>query len=354
MGAQASLEIHSMVVVATSGLAFRIDAGARLSTSLVQLQATGSATSPISCAQLGMAMSMHGLICDQLSADESGTVSIGGPIFISTSGIGFGMSPKYMGDDINAFKIAVYTAEEGLYALQMTDDSTPSPVALAIGSAMRVSITGDESLPAWVFTGTGSAFSVALYGHLSLRYVTLSSDGSSLPLTVETGGSATVMGVVFRSSVGDITAVSVADGGSLTVGESQLVGGVSYPFPCDGTLPDCATTHAGLVTVEGPSAIHTTGPLVCDVDTGECLVDLCFEGRCKHGGICSEMSCHCVDGWRGEECTEAPDPMDCKATYLCGSNYCQQHCGRNSCCGGHVTCDPNGNSKRCGGACPHC
>ena len=80
-------------------------------------------------------------------------------------------------------------------------------------------------------------------------------------------------GVVFRSSVGDITAISVADGGSLTVGESQLVGadGSSSPFPCDGTLPDCAGAHDGSVVVNGPVAITLASPLVCNVGTGECL-----------------------------------------------------------------------------------
>eukprot|EP01051_Picozoa_sp_SAG22_P003849 SAG22_NODE_194_length_15610_cov_1280.270776_3_plen_148_part_00 len=46
--------------------------------------------------------------------------------------------------------------------------------------------------------------------------------------------------------------VSVAEGGSFTVGESQLVGadGGSDPFPCDGKLPTCAGAHDGSVVVE--------------------------------------------------------------------------------------------------------
>jgi hypothetical protein len=129
VGAQASLDIRSMAVAATSGLAFRIDAGAALVTSAVELQAAGSASTPISCRQLGMAMGMDGLTCDQVSQDGSGAVSVRGPIFISTSGIGFGMgSTKYMGDDVNAFREAVSTAQAGLYTLQMTDDTAPSQV----------------------------------------------------------------------------------------------------------------------------------------------------------------------------------------------------------------------------------
>eukprot|EP01051_Picozoa_sp_SAG22_P024620 SAG22_NODE_6906_length_796_cov_1.639885_1_plen_242_part_01 len=92
-------------------------------------------------------------------------------------------------------------------------------------------------------------------------------------MAIESGGAATVTATTFRSSDGDITAVSVAEGGSFTVGESQLVGadGSADPFPCDGTLPDCAGEHTGSVVVEGPSAVNMAAPLVCDVETGECL-----------------------------------------------------------------------------------
>eukprot|EP01052_Picozoa_sp_SAG31_P005162 SAG31_NODE_223_length_19859_cov_14.949899_9_plen_1578_part_00 len=101
----------------------------------------------------------------------------------------------------------------------------------------------------------------------------LQSDGSSVPLTIESGGMATVSGTTFRSTAGDITVVSVAEGGSLTVGGSQLVGAdeSANPFPCDGTLPDCAGQHDGPVVVEGRAAVNMAAPLVCDVETGECL-----------------------------------------------------------------------------------
>eukprot|EP01046_Picozoa_sp_COSAG06_P002710 COSAG06_NODE_98_length_24155_cov_29.681784_17_plen_151_part_00 len=125
---------------------------------------------------------------------------------------------------------------------------------------------------------------------LSVSQCELQSDGSSVPLTVESGGSATVTGVVFHSSAGDITAVSVSDGGSMTVGESQLVGadGSSDPFPCDGTLPDCVSAHAGpgAVDVAGPASITLASPLVCDVGTGECLSDACL----ARGDVCAVVT----------------------------------------------------------------
>ena len=58
---------------------------------------------------------------------------------------------------------------------------------------------------------------------LSASQCEMRSDGTTVPLAVESGGSVTLTGVVFRSTAGDITAVSVSDGGNLTVGESQLI-----------------------------------------------------------------------------------------------------------------------------------
>jgi hypothetical protein len=109
-----------------------------------------------------------------------------------------------------------------------------------------------------------------------------------VPLTVESGGAATVTATTFRSTAGDITAVSVAEGARMTVGGSRLVkvAGSADPFPCTGVLPDCAGEHAGSVVVEGPSAINMAAPLVCDAETGECVSDLCFVVDCGEHGTC--------------------------------------------------------------------
>ena len=124
-------------------------------------------------------------------------------------------------------------------------------------------------------------------------------DGVSMPLVVESGGVATVAKTVFRSTAGNITVASVADGGSLTVGASQLVGadGSSRLFPCDGTLPDCAGEHDGSVVMQGPSTINMAAPLVCAeggscasgyVDMSSCLADMA-QGRRAASYICSEI-----------------------------------------------------------------
>ena len=134
----------------------------------------------------------------------------------------------------------------------------------------------------------------------------LQSDGSSIPLAVESNGMGTVTQTVFRSTAGDITAVSVAVGGNMTVGESQLIkaDGSADPFPCDGTLPDCVGEHDGSVVVEGPSAVNMAAPLVCDVETGECLSDLCFVVDCGVGGTCVSPhgTCTCSLGYSGDHC----------------------------------------------------
>ena len=87
---------------------------------------------------------------------------------------------------------------------------------------------------------------------------------------------------------------------------SQLVGadGSANPFPCDGTLPDCVGEYDGLVVVEGPLAVNMAAPLVCDVETGECLSDLCFVVDCGVGGICvsPHETCTCSNGYSGDRC----------------------------------------------------
>ena len=80
--------------------------------------------------------------------------------------------------------------------------------------------------------------------------------------------------------------------------------GSSNPFPCDGTLPDCAGAHAGSVVVEGMVAVTLSSPLVCDVETGECLSDLCFVVDCGVGGTCVSPhgTCTCSLGYSGDQC----------------------------------------------------
>eukprot|EP01051_Picozoa_sp_SAG22_P011064 SAG22_NODE_1038_length_5890_cov_5.432050_3_plen_1101_part_00 len=165
--------------------------------------------------------------------------------------------------------------ETSLFEVTVTA-SSGSELTLSGGTVARSTMTMSSGTMT-VDTGcvlTDSPVSVdGAGGFMTISGAELRSDGSSVPLTVEAGGTAMVTQTVFRSTAGDITAVSVADAGSLTVGESQLVGadGSSDPFPCDGTLPDCAGQHDGSVVVEGPSAVNMAAPLVCDTESGECV-----------------------------------------------------------------------------------
>eukprot|EP01052_Picozoa_sp_SAG31_P025290 SAG31_NODE_2209_length_6183_cov_6.782544_3_plen_923_part_00 len=152
-------------------------------------------------------------------------------------------------------------------------------------------------------------------------------------LTIEPVGVVTVTHTVFRSTLqSNFTVVSVAEGGSMTVGGSQLVrvDGSTDPFPCDGPLPKCGE-HDESVVVDGPLAINMLyGPLVCDVETGECQSmyrDLCLVGPvdCGIGGTCASPygTCTCNKGYSGDHCE----------THLCCSNCWSYGCSGD--CLGH-------------------
>ena len=168
-------------------------------------------------------------------------------------------------------------------AVSVSDCVLASSRLLGTAEAASLNLSGGTVTDSTVSLGSGTATvggSIVLTnspisisgGALEISHCELLSDGSAVPLAIEAGAAAAVSGAVFRSTGGSITAVSVAEGGRLTVGESQLVGadGSADPFPCDGTLPDCAGAHDGSVVVDGPSAINMAAPLVCDAETGAC------------------------------------------------------------------------------------
>eukprot|EP01052_Picozoa_sp_SAG31_P022010 SAG31_NODE_1731_length_7420_cov_12.646914_2_plen_254_part_00 len=199
--------------------------------------------------------------------------------------------------------------------------SSGSELSVSGGTVARSTITMTSG-SITVDTGcalTDSPISVAGDGGtVTITGAELQSDGSSVPLTVEAVGAATVTATTFRSTAGDITAVSVAVGGSMTVGESHLikVDGSVDPFPCDGTLPDCVGEHDGSVVVEGPSAVNMAAPLVCDVETGECLSDLCFVVDCGDHGTCVSPhgTCTCSQNYFGDLCDTYKPCCACAAT----------------------------------------
>jgi hypothetical protein len=236
---------------------------------------------------------------------------------------------------------------------------TGSTVSLSDGSA----VLGDSCVL------VNSPVSIAA-GTMSVSACELQSDGSSVPLAVESGGSSAVTGTVFRSTAGDITVISVSDGGNLTASDSQMIAvdGSSDPFPCDGTLPTCTGAHAGSVTVAGPTVITLVSPLVCDTGTGECLSDLCFVVDCGVGGTCVSPhgTCTCSNGYSGARC----ETHTCCSAYYggCGTNDFQC-CGhgagactqgtnvpplyswRNCVCTGGLSLPPTSGCQEHGGSC---
>jgi hypothetical protein len=168
--AQADLEIRRVVVAATSGLAFRVAGSALLRLADLQLQRGDGAAAGVSCAGLATGVGQGGLTCADTGA---GGVAVRGPLFVSTSGTGFGMgATKYMGQDRGVFEDAVSTKEPGLYTCQISHDEIVA-LTLPVESAMHVSIVGDDSMPQWSFTGKGPTFTVAVHAYFNLAYVTM-------------------------------------------------------------------------------------------------------------------------------------------------------------------------------------
>ena len=216
VGPQATLEMSRIVVAASSGLAFKVSDSALLNLNALQLQSGDGSTSGIACNVLAMGIGQGGLNC----ASMDGTVVIGGPLYVSTSGTGFGMgSTKYIGQDLQVFTTAVYTREPGLYSFQFTG-STHVTLPVPVDSAMHVSIIGVESMPALLFDSNGPAFQVAVAGYLSLRFISIdvsmvSRSNSGAFLTVAFGGEITIDHAMLNS-------ISAAVSGSMTIQNTEI------------------------------------------------------------------------------------------------------------------------------------
>ena len=165
--------------------------------------------------------------------------------------------------------------------------ATSSPITVASGSATANSC--DLINSPMIISGTEEL------GSLVVSECQLQSDGSSVPLIVQASGVATVRASEFQSIAsddGDITMASMDEGGSLIVSQSQLVhvDERADPFPCNGTLPTCASVHAKPVEITGPAIVTLASPLVCDPMTGECLSDLCATVNCNDHGACENSN----------------------------------------------------------------
>eukprot|EP01051_Picozoa_sp_SAG22_P003865 SAG22_NODE_195_length_15606_cov_21.340878_8_plen_1509_part_00 len=244
VGAGAELEISLVTVAATSGLAFRIADSSTIMVTSLQLQKGDGSADAISCAALATGVGQAGLTC----ADTGfGGVNVAGPLFISTSGAGFGMgATKYMGDDRSVFEEAVSTREPGLYTCQISHDEIVT-LSLPVESAMHVSIVGDDSMPQWSFTGEGLTFTIAVHAYLNLAYVTV--PGGQLSLM--RGGEVSLDHVQMQR-----TQLHVA--GSLAASNSQLT---DVQFETE----SAAVVSIDVVTMSGTGAELLTLPIGCSV-----------------------------------------------------------------------------------------
>jgi hypothetical protein len=206
---------------------------------------------------------------------------------------------------------ALLTTEAGALSLALADCTLPftDPLVLYAGDATFVDVI---FVLAGVVVPAGATVCMAdariNFTHAVSAAFTVEG-GAQLVLTAST--------LAVEGPPRAFTAVSVSENASLTVGGSQLVGadGGVDPFPCDATLPDCTGKHDGPVVVEGPLAIDMAAPLVCDVETGVCLSDLCFNVvDCGVGGTCVSPhgTCTCSKGYSGDNCE----------THKCRSTSC--------------------------------
>eukprot|EP01052_Picozoa_sp_SAG31_P015756 SAG31_NODE_1021_length_10327_cov_17.940653_2_plen_610_part_00 len=283
--------------------------------------------------------------------------------WLGTSALG-----GFVGENVGAFLPAVISGAAGAYILKLME---PANIVtdLTIQPSQKVVVSGDQTLqqpPSW---GSGK-FTVSALASLSLSYLRVDAVIQTLPgalslqldscllafegalwasettfknqvfnsgLVIPTGASVNISGssltfaanvtqmftiesggtlsmdqsilTTRRPSDADVYVMTIDAGGSLTVSSSQLIhaDGSADPFPCDGTLPDCANEHGGPVSVIGPSVLGMVAPLVCDVETGECQSDLCLVvglvTDCGVGGTCiSPGTCTCNKGYSGDRC----------------------------------------------------
>eukprot|EP01050_Picozoa_sp_SAG11_P004945 SAG11_NODE_330_length_10677_cov_8.535117_6_plen_678_part_00 len=244
VAAGAELEISAVVVAATSGLAFRIADSSTITVTSLQLQMGDGSADAISCAALATGVGQAGLTC----ADTGfGSVNVAGPLFISTSGTGFGMgATKYMGDDRGVFEEAVSTREPGLYTCQISHDEIVT-LTLPVESAMHVSVVGDDSMPQWSFTGEGLTFTIAVHAYLNLAYVTVPGGQVSLM----PGGEVSLDHVQMQG-------MQLHVGGSLSASNSQL-NDVQFE-----TEPAAVMTM-DVVTISGTGEEALALPIGCSV-----------------------------------------------------------------------------------------
>ena len=214
----------------------------------------------------GGKLTLRGIRMQDAGVAFSGTVLISNCTLVNSQLVGSGAASSLTisGGTATGSTLTLFS---GTATLTNSAVLTNSPIIISMPQWPSYTGVTEETHATGV---TGRVSPAVTGGTLAVSGCEFQSDGATVPLTVESGGTATVTSAVFRGTAGDITAVSVAAGGSLTVDSSQLVGadGSADPFPCDGTLPDCAGQHAGSVTVAGPSAINTAAPLVCDAVTG--------------------------------------------------------------------------------------
>ena len=153
-----------------------ISAGSKLTlASVFQLVNSAGSSQYVTCASLATGVGAELLPCEGGPNTQGGTISLGGPVYVATSGVAFAMgTARYIGQDASAFEIALSSAQPGQYALHMPEDAVHSS-PIVVRSAMDVTIAGEPSLPRWVYRNGPDVYQFSVYEHgqLTLLYLSL-------------------------------------------------------------------------------------------------------------------------------------------------------------------------------------
>ena len=335
VGTGAQLEISGVTVAALSGLAFRVAGSSTVILTALLLQKGDGSASAVSCARLATGVGQSALAC---SEPVSNGVSVAGPLFISTSGSGFGTgATKYMGGDRGVFEEAVSTREPGLYTCQITHDEVVT-LPLPVESAMHVAVVGDDSMPQWSYTGQGAAFTVAVHSYLNLAYVTLLDGGIS---TMRGGEVSVDHAQLRRTQLGVAGALAVSnselDDVELDTSPEAVITMEAVIISGTGTAPlafnfDCmASINSGEIRnlelhVEATGELHMVGTTV---RVEGMVVSVAPGGRFSvaasqliHGEVTDPFPCngadmHCSTAHPGEVVVAGPASINTAAPLVC-------------------------------------
>jgi hypothetical protein len=130
--AESTLAVNSLAIGAPqSAQAFLVADGTTLRASNVSLEYERRPAASMNCASLGEVVGIRALTCEQISS----TLTISGPVFISTSGIATGGDYSYFGSDVEKFLAQL---DGGGSAVLLASEDVMAPTTVSIANTMII------------------------------------------------------------------------------------------------------------------------------------------------------------------------------------------------------------------------